>query len=32
VLPPGDWPRKLFCLADNDVIFHDEFTAQPATP
>lgn len=31
-LQPGDWPRKLFCLSDADVIFHDEFVAHPASP
>jgi hypothetical protein len=30
ITQPGDWPRKLFCLSDSDVIFHDEF-ATPAT-
>jgi hypothetical protein len=32
VLPPGDWPRKLFCLSDSDVVFHAEFEALPASP
>jgi len=32
VLPAGDWPRKLFCLSDADVVFHDEFSAVPGTP
>ena len=27
-----DWPRKLFCLSDSDVIFHDEFSALPVAP
>lgn len=32
VAPPGDWPRKLFCLSDSDVVFHGEFEAVPAMP
>jgi hypothetical protein len=28
--PPGDWPSKLLCLSDSDVLFHDEFEALPA--
>jgi hypothetical protein len=31
-LAPGDWPRKLFCLSDSDVVFHGEFDSAPATP
>jgi len=26
---PGDWPARLFCLADSDVLFHDEFETLP---
>ncbi|HSE11386.1 MAG TPA: hypothetical protein VLB69_02015, partial [Rudaea sp.] len=29
---PGDWPRKLFCLSDSDVVFHGEFDNVPASP
>ena len=29
---PTDWSRKLFCLSDSDVIFHDAFAAPPAAP
>lgn len=32
VLAPDDWPRKLFCLSDADVIFHDEFVTLPPLP
>ena len=28
----GDWPRKLFCLSDADVVFHAEFDEVPAAP
>jgi hypothetical protein len=31
ITQPGDWPRKLFCLSDSDVIFHDEFVAPAAS-
>ena len=29
---PTDWPHKLFCLSDADVIFHSELEALPASP
>lgn len=29
---PADLMRKLLCLSDADVVFHDEFDAQPASP
>jgi hypothetical protein len=32
VVVPNDWPRKLFCLSDSDVLFHDEFDTVPASP
>ena len=32
VLAPDDWPRKLFCLSDSDVLFHGEFDNVPASP
>jgi hypothetical protein len=32
VLAPNDWPRKLFCLSDSDVVFHAEFETSPASP
>ena len=29
---PGSWSRKLFCVSDSDVIFHDEFRELPLAP
>jgi len=32
MLAADDWPRKLFCLSDSDVVFHGEFESLPASP